>query len=86
MKQPQLSFLLVSKLFLVGLLGYTVLLGLIAVGIVYFFPNFVSGQMDVTPNLFYEFVFTYYGFPVLIASPIMLVTSWSVFRFSERRA
>ena len=34
----------------------------------------------------YEFVFTYYGFPVLIASPIMLVTSWSVFRFSERRA
>jgi hypothetical protein len=85
MKQPRLSFLLVSKLFLAGLLGYTVLLVLTAVGTVYFFPDFVSGQMDVTPNLFYEFVFTYYEFPVLIASPIMLVTSWSIFRFFGRR-
>lgn len=82
---PKLSFFQLAKIFLAGFLGYAVLLCLLAVGTVIVFPRFVRGNLDMSPDTFYQMVFYYLGVSVLIATPLMLGGAWCVLRLFRRR-
>lgn len=86
MNMSRLPFFLLIKIFAVGLAGYSILLGRLTVGTVVFCPHFVTGGIDVTRGTFYEMIFYWLEMPVLIATPVMLVVSWSVFHFFGKKA
>jgi hypothetical protein len=82
---PRLSFLQLTKIFAVGILGYALLLCILSIGTVILFPNYVRGTLDVSPGNLYQTVFYFLGVPVLIASPFMLAAAWCVLHLFKKR-
>jgi len=76
----KLSFTQLSKIYIAGFVGYSCIICILFLSLMYTFPSFIRSRLDMSPNEFFRVAFIYFGVFGLIANPLMLIGSWIILR------